>query len=500
MRAFMASLVLVACGSASPPPHTVAKPPPAPASTCVISEPTTQMLRSLHHPVVIEAYVSQATPNTKAFAAKLERFLKAFSAASDNVVTRIINPLTPEERARAEKAGLKQIDDAGTAIYSGIAVSYGSENDVIPVLVPTNDFGLEYWLANKIRQTYEKAEGIHHRIGLLVGQDEMSLSEANLVPAQTGKPSMREVIIRNFPFVEFVDVDLHGGRVPVDATIEGLIVTQPARDLADRELRALDDFVMRGKMLVVIASAVNLTPGDATMTATLSTHNVGPLLEGYGIEMHRDVVLDFGRAFKVDVLTQSGVTAARFPQIPEVVDDETLQGDARAIDTGFPVFFRMEQIILPFVSSLALHRDRQPSASMKIVARSSPHSIVDTRETVGLGLQAWKPKGDWKQYDIAAYVEGRLQSAFGSTRATTTARVLTIASAQMTANPFARAGNAAGANKGDEALLQIAGPYADLQRGAVPILYSIMALVNVLDMIVDGPVLSAMTTQSPCGL
>jgi hypothetical protein len=478
----------------------VARPQPAVASTCVISEPTKQLLRSLHHPVVIEAYVSQETPNTKAFTTKLESFLKAFADASENVVTRVINPLTTEERERATKAGLKPIDDAGTAVYSGIVVTYGKESDVIPVLVPTNDFGLEFWLVNKIRQTYEKVEGIRHRIGLLVGHDEISLSEANLVPAQMGKPSMREVIVRNFPFVEFVDVDLHGGSVPVNGSIEGLIVTQPARDLEERELRSLDEFVMRGKALVVIASAVNIAPGDATMTATLSTHNLGLLLDGYGIELHRDVVLDFGRAFRVEMMTQTGKTSVRFPQILEVEDDHALQGDARAIDTGFPAFFRMEQIVLPFASSLTLHRDKQPNASMKVVARSTPHAILDTHGTVALGLQAWKPKGEWKQYDVAAYVEGRLQSAFGSQRAASTARVLAIASAQMTANPFARAGNAAPTNTDGEALLQIAGPYADLQRGAVPLLYSIMALVNVLDMIVDGPTLSAVTTQSPCAL
>jgi ABC-type uncharacterized transport system involved in gliding motility auxiliary subunit len=490
MRALVLAALLVACGAPSPSAQTPAKVKAAPASTCAISEPTKELMRTLHHPLVIEAYVSQQTPSAKAFAIKLESFLAAFAGVSANVVPRIIDPVTSEEKKRAEKAGLKAVDDGGASIYSGIVVTYGKESDVIPVLLPANDnVGLEYWLANKIRQTVDKAEGIHHRIGVLVGHDEMSLGETNLVPVQTGKPSMRDVVVRNFPYVEFVDVDLHGG-APVDGTLEGLIVTQPARDLEDHELHALDDFVMRGKTLVVIASAVNVSPGDAAMIATLSTHNLAPLLEGYGIEMHRDVVLDFGHAFKVELLTQSGLASMRFPQILEVTED--------ALDTGYPAFFRMEQVVLPFASSLTIHPDKQPGASLKTIARSSQQSIHDTHESVGLGLQAWKPKGEWKSYDVAAYAEGRLQSVFGSKTSAATARVLVIASAQMTANPFARAGNAARSNDEGDKLLQIAGPYADLQRGAVPLLYSIMTFVNVLDMIANGPGLSAISAHSPC--
>ena len=69
------------------------------------------------------------------------------------------------------------------------------------------------------------------------------------------------------------------------------------------------------------------------------------------------------------------------------------------------------------------------------------------------------------------------------------ARIFVVASSQFTANPFARAGNGPDMSQfggmmpqgGDEKLLQIAGPYADLSRGAVPILYAILTMKNTLD-------------------
>ncbi len=496
------ALVALSCGGAqkATPPRALA--PPHASTTCEVSAATTRVLGALEHPLVIEAYLSRDTPELDALSTHVEKLLRAFSRANDHVVVRTIDAQTPEARALADAAGLKPFVDEGksTQHYSGLVFSHGVERDTIPMLSPQTDAGLEFWIANKIRQLHDKVDHVSHRIGLLVGHDELRLGEANLVPESVGKPSMREVIVRNFPYFEFVGVDLKSGQSPVDDTLEGLLVTQPAADITEAELRRIDEFVIKGRALVVFASAVNVAAGDAAMHATLDTRNLGTLLDGYGIEMHKDVVLDFGRSFKVTVAAQSGVESARFPALLEIDDDERFTGNERLIDTTFAPFFRMEQIVVPFASSLTLHRERQPSASMKVVARSTPHSVHVTHDT-DLGLRAWRPQGAWAQFDIAAYVEGRMKSAFTSdvVPSGATARVFVLASSQLTANPFARAGNPSPSSPtGDGVLLQIAGPYADLQRGAVPLLYSIMVTVNALDAIVDGAALSATTTLRTC--
>src|SRR6185436_259849 len=109
-------------------------------------------------------------------------------------------------------------------------------------------------------------------------------------------------------------VDLKNGDQAVDEALDGLIVTQPAKDISEKELRRLDEFVLRGKSLAVFASWVNVKASDATMNATLSAHGLEKLLDGYGVEMKKDVVLDFGRSFRVNMFTQGGIASARFPQ------------------------------------------------------------------------------------------------------------------------------------------------------------------------------------------
>jgi hypothetical protein len=303
----------------------------------------------------------------------------------------------------------------------------------------------------------------------------------------------------------------------MDDTLDGLIMLQPAKDITDKELRRIDEFVMKGKSLAVFASAVNIKEHDATMNAKLELHGLDKLLDGYGVEMHKDVVLDFGRSFRVTMFTQSGPGGIRFPQLLEVMDDSRFSGDQQLLDSTFPAFFRMEQIIMPFCSSLTLHKDKQPTASdISIVARSTPHSINKTDDNIELGLQSWRPKGQWQQFNVAARVEGRLKTAFpaGDKQGVDaapevpegkTARVFVLASSQFTANPFARAGNGEdnpqlrqmgmGPMGGDEKLLQIAGPYADLQRGAVPLLYAIMATKNTLDWLTGDTDLLAVSAK-----
>jgi hypothetical protein len=138
------------------------------------------------------------------------------------------------------------------------------------------------------------------------------------VPANMGKPSLQQIVLQNFPFYQFVDVDLKEGGSEIDDSLDGLLITQPNKDYTEKELKRVNQFMMKGKSLVVVASAVNVKTSDAQMQATLSTHGLEKLLDGYGIELRKDAVLDFGRPFRVGVMTQGGLASMRFPQFLDV--------------------------------------------------------------------------------------------------------------------------------------------------------------------------------------
>lgn len=469
------------------------------------------LVRSLQSPMLVEAYVNTKLPKLKVFVQELTDLLKSYERAGEGKFKyTLIEPDTEELRKQAEEAGLQPMamgdpgEGGGDQIaiaqgYLGLVFKYGSEKDTIPQLSPANSVGLEFWISNKIREVRDKADDIKHKIGVVTGKEELKLDDTNLLPRQGGRggPSIKSVIAQAFPFYEFVDVDLKDGETEIDASLDGLIITQPGKAYTERELRRIDQFLMLGnKALAVFASAVSMKPNDASMNASLDLHGLDTLLGGYGIDMKKDAVFDYGASFRVGVPTASGIVAIRHPGIVHVVADPRFSEEERLLDTGFPAFFRIEEMAFPYPSSLELVRDKQPAeVELKVLARTTPNSSAVTGENVDMKIRRqWKPTPPFQQRAIAASAEGPLKSAFpegddqGITKnaqAPEPSRVLVVSSSQFITNPFAFSGNGPelggqfamfGNIGGDQELLAFAGPYAQSY-----LTQTILSLKNTLD-------------------
>jgi ABC-type uncharacterized transport system involved in gliding motility auxiliary subunit len=480
-----------------------------------LSKGSGRLLGSLKTPIQVDAYVPKpGLPQLDAFVNDLKDLLKEYERAGNGKFKfTLIEPNTDELRDQAKEAGLQEQPfgeinqtsggDQATISngYLGLVFKYGSEKAVIPALpFQQGGEGLEFWVTNKIREIRDKADDIKHRIGIVTGKDELKLSDANLVPKQgqgQGGPTLKGILEQAFPFYKIEDLDLKGGASAIDKDLAGIIMTQPQKDYDEKELRRVDEFLMLGgKSLVVFASAVNLKPNDASMSASLSTHGIDKLLDGYGIHMNKDAVFDHGAQFRVQMMTQGGQPVwIRHPGIAHVVNDPRMDEKQKLLDTGFAGFFRLDEIIFPFPSSLELKRDKQPAdVKLEAVARSTPASNVDTSETIDMKLrEQWRPKAKQDQRILAAYADGKLKSAFAGSpseeikpaeRAPQASRVLVVSSSLFLTNPFAYAGNGPdlggqfamfGAVGGDPKLLAFAQPYTKYLTS------TILSLKNTLD-------------------
>ncbi len=477
-----------------------------------LSKGSGRLLGSLKTPLQVDAYVKTGLPQLDAFVRDLTDLLKEYEREGKGKFKfTIIEPNTDELREQAKEAGLQEQpfgemsatgeDQASIAQgYLGLVLKYGSEKLVMPQLDYRQSEGLEFWITNKIREIRDKADDIKHRIGVVTNKDELKLTDGNLMPKQGrggGAPTLKGILEQAFPFYKVEDLDLKDGSSEIDKDLVGIIITQPQKDYTEKELRRIDEFLMRGgKSLVVYASAVNLKPNDASMSASLNTHGLEKLLGGYGIQMNKDAVFDHGAQFRVQVVTQTGQPAwIRHPGIAHVVNDTRMDEKEKLLDTGFAGFFRMDEIVLPFPSSLELKRDKQPAdVKLEAVARTTPASNVDKSETIDMKLrEKWEPKAKPEQRIIAAYADGKLKSAFAGSpgegitppeRAPQASRVLVVSSSLFLTNPFAYAGNGPelggqfqmfGAVGGDPQLLMFAQPYA---KFLTPM---IISLKNTLD-------------------
>jgi ABC-type uncharacterized transport system involved in gliding motility auxiliary subunit len=477
-----------------------------------LSVGSARLVKNLKEPIQVDAYIARGTAQLDAFVRDLTDLLKEYQRKGGGKFKfTLIEANTEELKQKAEEAGLKSMtfgessatggDQATIAQgYMGLVFKYKSEKDVIPQLNPGRADGLEFWITNQIREIFDKAENVKHKVGVVTNKDELKLSDNNLVArqGQQGSPSIQQILTQAFPFYSIEEVDLKDGAEPINAELAGLIVTQPRKDYSDKELRRIDEFLMKGnKSLVVIASAVTLKPQDATMEATLSLHNLDKLIAGYGINMKKNAVLDFGAQFGIIVPTQDGrIQSMRHPGIAHVIADPRMDEGQELLDPKFAGFFRMQELAFPFPSSLEILKDKQPKGvEVAVVARSTPESTVVATDTVDMKLKAnWEPKPPMAQQVLAATAKGPLKSAFAGQKdesvpapevAAAPSRVLVISSSLFLTNPFAYAGNGQelggqfqmmGSIGGDPVLQAIANPYAQRYLNN-----TIVSVKNILD-------------------
>src|SRR5262249_31198908 len=150
------------------------------------------------------------------------------------------------------------------------------------------------------------------------GHGEMKFTDANLVPGHPDRsqgpiPTIEVQIDEQLSSLKFKTIELKSA-YDAKRDYAGFVLLQASKSYSDADLRAIDDLVMAGKPLVVIAGAANLAQGDISMTPTLDTHHLDKLLAGYGIEMRNDIVLDWGAGMEVTLQTPSGPMARVLPQ------------------------------------------------------------------------------------------------------------------------------------------------------------------------------------------
>ncbi|MEZ4301568.1 MAG: GldG family protein [Polyangiaceae bacterium] len=472
----------------------------------------------------IDVYVTRGIPKYEAFIQDLTDLLDEYERAGNgHVKYTVIEAKSDEQRQAAKDAGLQEAvfgDPSATGEeqavisrgYMGMAFKYGSEKEAIPILSPDAAQGLEFWITNKIREIRDRADEISQKIGILTGKDEIKLSEANLIASQPGRgngPNMRGILEQALPFYKFEDVDLKGGDEEINKELKGLIITQPGKDFTEKELRRIDQFLMEGdKALVVFAGAVNLKASDASMKGTLNTWGLEKLLDGYGIEMKKEAVLDWGQSMRIPFQTQGGVEWRFLHGMVQAQHDDGLDEKEQTLDSGFTPFFRMDEVSFPFPSTLVAHPDKQPEAKMKVVARSSPNTTVDDSETIDLKFtNKLAAKGEYGQRAIAIALEGKIKSAFTGDNqgieakavAPSDSRVLVISASQFLANPLARAGNAPpmppqmmmmGGMGGDEDLQMLSQMYAQKYLTA-----TILIFKNTLDWAMNDSTLIAASAK-----
>jgi gliding-associated putative ABC transporter substrate-binding component GldG len=409
-----------------------------------LSEATKETMKGLESPVTITAYfTSDLPPPFSDNARYVKDLLSEYRAvAGDNLSFSFVDPQAEETAEDKEiKKDVKQ-DIFGNAVrektsvekelegvniqpvevrvleqdqaqtkraYMGIAIRYGEEKESLPVVQDTST--LEYDLTSLIRRLTRTKPPV---LAVIQGHGEPNPDEA--------LQRIKQALEQNY---EVRPVTLGSGseaKVPDD--VDAALIIGPNTGYSDDELKAIDEFVMRGKGagFLLDRTQVDLK----TLQPTPMSHNVDKLTEKYGLELGTQVVGDVS-CMPVGVGERRGNFVIQrqvpYPFIPRL---KNLEGDS-------PLTRGIVDVTLPFAAPV--YTKKLDGVETTVLGKSSSKSWIEDATPEGFA-----PARDWGAappqftgpYDLIATARGSLPSFADETKKSTgEARVFLIGTSTM---------------------------------------------------------------------
>ncbi len=359
-----------------------------------ISAVTKQTVKNLDDIVNIKLYFSTALPSQYInLPQEVGDILAGYAAYSGGKIKyEFIDPKDDQNLAKElQFKGIPQLQfnvlekDKYEVVngYLGASIQYADKSEVIPVIQDTNN--LEYLITSKIKKLTSKDTPT---VGLVA-------SNGTLSPDNDIKRAKKE--LETIYKVE--TVDLTAGEV--SKGIKTLVFAGPKQEFSNAEQKIIDKFVMDGGSVLFLVDGVKV---ENNLQASANQLGLDKLFESYGLRLNKNLVLDTSSG--IASFNQGFVTFnINYPFWPKIVKGG-FNKDSVAVA-------KLESLVLPWVSSIDVLKDKASGANFSYLVKSSGDSWTQS-EPFNLSPQQQLAKGKPAQYDLAVAVNGKLQSPFGN--------------------------------------------------------------------------------------
>jgi ABC-2 type transport system permease protein len=151
-----------------------------------------------------------------------------------------------------------------------------------------------------------------------------------------------------------------------EETLENIhtLIVAGLREPTDKQLYAIDQFLMRGGKIVFLVDTVDIKEG---LQAASFKPGTDELIQHYGVKVEENLVLDRANA---NAAFRSGFMTFRLPY-PYWV---------KVIQEGFspdnPAVSNLESLVLPWTSALSVIEEKTPAITVTELAKSTPLSWI----------------------------------------------------------------------------------------------------------------------------
>lgn len=382
-----------------------------------LSNGSRQVLGKLENDVVLKFYFSASSPEMpmglKTYANQVQDLLKEYELAGKGRVTLEAYDPKPDTDAEewAQRYGIEpqQTNPFGQPVYFGLVAVCGESEQVLPGFNPRTEATLEYdvtRLITRVAWPEKPVIGVMSSLSVLGAPQNPMMMMQRRQPRDEGWTAFRE--LRKDYTVREVKTDAE----EIDADIKALIVIHP-KDLSDKALFAIDQFVLRGGRLVACVDPFSIADFEANqqqnpMMMQMGGGQAGPstlgkLFDTWGVAFDTSkIVADLSAATK---LNAGGGRVEDNPAFLSLGQANMAKGDLLTA--------QLSSVMMPFAGALSANTSKDLTFTPLITTSTDNACLVDQMNAqFGMAAMRSQLKPEGAQRVLAARLQGTFKTAF----------------------------------------------------------------------------------------
>lgn len=383
-----------------------------------LSSGSKQVLGKLQNDVVLKFYFSASSAEMpmglKTYADQVQDLLKEYEIAGKGHITLEAYDPKPDSDSEewAQRYGIEpqQTNPFGQPVYFGLVAVSGDNEQVIPGFNPRTEATLEYdvtRLITRVAWPEKPVLGVLSSLSVLGEPENPMMMMRRRQPQNQGWAAFQE--LRKDYTVREIKTDAE----EIDADVKTLIVIHP-KDLTDKTLFAIDQFVLRGGRLVVCVDPFSVSDFEANqqqqnpMMMQMGGGQAGPstlgkLFEAWGLTFDTTkIVADLSCSTK---LNGGNGRVEDNPAFLSLGVENLTKGDLLTA--------QLSQVMMPFAGAFSANTPKELTFTPLITSSKDNACLVDQMNAqFGMSAMRAQLKPDGVQRVLAARLQGTFKTAF----------------------------------------------------------------------------------------